>query len=561
MLGLALAVRVLHLLAVGDLPFVAQPILDSQEYDRWARAILAGQAPAGAFFQAPLYPYLLAAIYALAGARPSAAYAVQIVAAVGGCWALYRAGRALLDERLGISAAVLFATYPLFVLHDVQLLKESLAVTLASFLLWALIAARASGRSATWCLAGLVTGLLALLRENTLLLVPFLALLAWRPTARARSVLRCAAVFVVAAAVPLLPVAWRNARAGGGFLPTTFQGGVNFYIGNHEGADGTYQPLTPGKQIPGYEQSESVRLAEAAAGRALGPSEVSRYWLDRALGWAKEHPGDFLRLQLRKLRLFWSWYEWPDAVDPYYLSARSPALRLPWLDFGGVTLLALAGLWLQRRDLGRFAPVLLWIVGSMFATAAFFLFSRYRLPTVPSLMLLAAVPLRELSLAWTARRRGRIAIYGGLVVLAVLLPRLPRYEPRYDLVHFNLGRVYQEQGRVEEAAREYTQALAANPRDFLSCLNLGDLAARGGRIAEAATWFERAVALEPRSDDAEANLGGALLALDRLPEARLHLQRSLELNSRNSFALRNMALLQRREPGPAAAPGNTPPLY
>lgn len=545
-LGLALAIRLLHFAALRDDPFVAHPILDSQEYDRWARAILAGNASGEAFFQPPLYPYFIAALYALFTAKPAAVYLAQIALSVVGCWALYRAGERLAGTRAGLAAAALFAAYPLFVLHDVQLLKESLAVTLVAVMLWALLEGVAGGRPATWGIAGLVAGTLCLLRENTLLVLPLLAALAWRPAASAPARLRRIAAFLFCAALPLLPVAWRNARAGGGFLPTTFQGGVNFYIGNHQGADGTYQPLVPGKQIPAYERGESVRLAEQATGRKLRPSEVSRYWLRRSLDWARAHPGDFIRLQIHKLRLFWSWYEWPDAVDPYYLRSVSPVLRLPWLDFGGVTILALAGLWMRRRRLGELAPLLVWIAGSMLATTLFFLFSRYRLPTVPALMLLAALPLAALVEAVRVGERRSTILLGSLLAAAVVLPLLPRYQPRWDLVHFNLGRVHQEAGDPAAAAREYRMALQENPSDFLSCLNLGTMAARSGDFVEARHWFEKAVAIEPASDDAEANLGGALLAMGEEDGARTHLERALQLNPANPFALHNLQSLERR---------------
>jgi tetratricopeptide (TPR) repeat protein len=543
----ALLLRLAHFFAVRHDPLVSYPILDSQEYDRWARAIVAGNAPAEAFFQPPLYPYLVATIYAVAGAGPEAIYLFQIVVAVFGCWALYRAGSIVAGAPAGLAAAALFAVYPTFIVHDVLLLKESLAVTVVAFLLWALAGARLEATPRRWAVAGLLCGVLSLLRENALLVLPLLLPLAWWPAAPgSRRVWRVLAL-LGAAALPLLPVAWRNASAGGGFVPTSFQGGVNFYIGNHAGADGTYQPLVPGKQIPALERSESVRLAEQASGRRLRAAEVSRYWLGRALSWARAEPIAFARLQLRKLRLFWSWYEWPDAVDSYYLRASSPLLRLPWPDFGGVTILALAGLWMSRHRLGRFAVPLVWVVGSMLATTAFFLFSRYRLPTVPGLMILAGVPLAGLSEALRERQRDRAAALAAIVAAAVILPRLPGYGPRWDLVHFNLGRVYQETGDNEAAKREYGLALAANPSDFLSCLNLGTIAARQRQYEVARGWFERAARLAPDSDDAEANLGGALLALGRLEESRAHLNRALALNPGNAFAIHNLGALEKRE--------------
>ena len=46
-----------------------------------------------------------------------------------------------------------------------------------------------------------------------------------------------------ATALVLAPVALRNRAAGGELVLTTSQAGANFYIGNHPGADGRYQPL------------------------------------------------------------------------------------------------------------------------------------------------------------------------------------------------------------------------------------------------------------------------------------------------------------------------------
>ena len=90
--------RLAHLFAVREAPFVAQLALDSQEYDRWALAIAAGDWLGSApFFQAPLYPYIVALIYRFLASAPIAVYTFQIFLAVLGCWALVRAGEALAD--------------------------------------------------------------------------------------------------------------------------------------------------------------------------------------------------------------------------------------------------------------------------------------------------------------------------------------------------------------------------------------------------------------------------------------------------------------------------------
>jgi 4-amino-4-deoxy-L-arabinose transferase-like glycosyltransferase len=545
-LALALVLRLAHLWAVHDQPFVAGLAMDSQEYDRWAQRIAAGDwMGSEVFFQAPLYPYLLAFVYTLLGHRLALVYLLQIVLAVAGCWALYRAGRAMDSERTGLAAALLAAVYGPFLFYDAQLLKESLAVTAVSFLLWALAAARARPSAARWLGAGAILGILALLRENALLLVPFLLPLAWRGEDRWTGLARRGGALVAGLAILLLPVALRNGIVGGVFLPTTSQGGVNFYIGNHAGADGTYQPIVPGKQIPELERKEPARLAEQALGRRLSAGEVSNYWLGKALGWARENPGGFLRLQLRKLGMFWSWYEWPDAVDYYYVKTVSPPLRLPLPEFGGSVILALTGLVLARRRLNPFGPALLFAFGWMVSTVIFFLFARYRLPAVPALLLLGGVALAEIPTAWRSRRPQAVGL-AAIGAAAFLLPRAVGFAPRMDLVRYNLGRLAEEQGRPEEARQQYQAAFALNPRDFLAALNLGNLAARSRDWPTALGFYAQAEALEPRSDDVESNLGGAYLATRDFGQAEAHLDRALALNPRNLPALQNKTLLLAR---------------
>src|SRR5215210_5980303 len=521
LLAAALVVRLAHWWAVRDDPFFAWLVMDSQEYDRWAQGIAAGDwMGSQVFFQAPLYPYFLAVLYNVFGRSLDSIYLAQIALAVAGCWALYRAGKEMGGERVGLAAAGLAAFYGPFVFHDVQLLKESPAVAVTCFLLWTLAARR-------WFVAGLLLGVLALLRENALLLIPFLL-----PLAAGKEFLRRSAALVAGLVVVLLPVAIRNGIVGGDFLPTTFQAGVNFYIGNNSEADGTYRPIVPGKQIPELERKEPVRIAERELGRKLSPAEVSSFWMGKALSWARDHPGDFLRLQIRKLGMFWSWYEWPDAVDYYWV--RRQSLWAAPVEFGAVTLLALAGLWMIRRQPGPFAPALLFALGWMLSTAAFFLFSRYRLPAVPALMILAAVPLARIS------RRGLIAV---LVIL--ILPHLAGFEPRLDLVHYNLGRIEDERGNPDAAREHYKAAFILNPQDFLACLNLGNHAARRGDWLTALRFYDRAEKLEPTSDDVQSNLGGVYLALGQLPEAEARFDRALALNPQNPSALHNEALLLR----------------
>ena len=549
--------RLAHLLAVRDAPFVGQLALDSQEYDRWARAIAAGDWLGSApFFQAPLYPYLVALVYRfvpLAAAAPLAVYLLQIAVAVVGCWALVRAGEALAGPRAAGATGLLFALYTPFWFYDVQLMKESFAVSAVCLLLLLLVKARALDRSVLWFSVGLVAAFLALLRENMLLVVPFLLLLTWREKTGKEWLwaLRRCGLLLLGLSLPLVVVASRNAALGGGFLPTTSQGGVNFWIGNNPSADGTYRPLVPGKQVPAYEREGARILAEQAVGHPLAADEVSGYWLRRSLSWARAEPLAFVRLQFAKLGLYWDGYEWPDAVDYYWMKTLSRPLALPLLEWSAAAFLALWGVLLERRRLAVWAPVLLFELGWMLSVVAFFVFSRYRLPAVPGLLLLAAIPMARAAEAFSkGDRRRSAALWVGVAILW-LAPHVPGHSPRMDLVEFNLGRLAEERGVRTEAAGHYERTLAADPDNLPATLNLGTLAARAGDYATARVRFERAVALAPDSDDAHANLGAALLALGDLAVAERELTRALELNPENRFARHNLEILRQRRSGPA----------
>ena len=540
---LAAGVRLGYWLEVRDEPFVAKLVGDSAEFDGWARGIASGDwLGSEAFFQPPLYPYLLAVVYALGGGLDTI-YLLQVALAVLAVWGVGRVGRRLGGEGVGLAAMGLAALYGPFVFHDVQLMKESLAVLFVALLLWLTVSLRDSGRVWGWAGVGVLLGVLVLLRENAFLAGLFLVPLVFRAGEGRWAAGRRLALGLLGLALVLLPVAARNMAVGGGFLPTTFQGGANLWIGNHAGAAGTYAPLAPGAQVPALEQQAPRMLAERETGRELTPREVSRFWAGRVVDWALAEPAAFAKLQLRKLRLFWSFYEWPDSVDYYWMRGRSRILGAPLLQFGGVVILALAGLWIERRRIGPWSPVLLWTVGWTLSVVAFFVFSRYRLPVAPALIVLGAAPVAALGRSVAA---GSLRRSAGLVVVLIaawVVPALAGYAPRLDLVHHNLGRLAQERGDLMVAEVHYRQAAAVNEGFFLSRLNLGALAARTGRPEVAARWYAEAVALEPESAAAWTGLAATRLARGQLEPAREALEHALTIDPRHVEALHNLAVL------------------
>jgi tetratricopeptide (TPR) repeat protein len=544
------AVRLGHWWALRQGPFVAFPIMDSAVYLEWGRAIAAGDwLGQGEFFLAPLYPYVLAAMLALGGSVDTV-YLAQITAAVLGLLALYRAGSRLESARIGLLAAALAALCGPLVFHDVLLVKESFAASLTAGLLATLLRPDLEIRLRPWLLAGTIWGLVGLLRENAILLLPFLAGAIWIRRPRPRPFLGALGALLAGYALVALPFVARSLAVTGSPFPT-FNAGFNLYIGNNPRATGTYQPIVPGKTLPEAEGREPVRVASELVGRKLTPGQASRYWTGRSLAWMVEEPRAFLRLQARKLGLYWRFYEWPDSVDYYWAREESPALRLAFVELGGLALLAAGALWVLRRRLRPWAPVLLLVVGWTAATVAFFVFSRFRVPMLPALCLLAAVPVERTLVAFRAGRHRAAVVGAALVTLALLFPHALGHEPDRNLVAYNLAGVLAETGDLEGARQAYLEALAAAPDDFAVMLRLGDLALGQGRLPEAAAWYERATRARPEADDPWAQYGRVLALQGQGTLASQALERALALNPENITALygqAHLALLRRDVP-------------
>lgn len=544
----ALLLRWGHWASVRHLPFIAELAGDSQEYDRWAGLLLEGREPEEPFFQPPLYPYWMAGIYRLFGHRLSAVYLAQIGVGTLGLFGLYLAGARIGGRAAGIVAMTLGAVYAPAIFHEVLVGKEGLALALLCFGLAALAHAWLGGSPFTWAWTGVVFSLVALLRENFLIFLPFLALAAGFRSPRQR-IVSALSVLLGASAV-LFPVAWHNARTGAGWLPTTFQGGVNFWIGNHPGADGTYRPLTPGREIPRLERQEALRRAALDLGRPVTPEEASRYWFRRSFAWAKEEPLAFLSLQLQKLAKLFSAYEWPDVVDYYWVRSQSAVLRWPLLEWGGLVALggpALVYLAL-RRKLDTVFPVLGVFLLAAASTVAFFLFARYRLLLVPPLLLLvAAAGVSFYREAVGKASLGRWVAALALGALAWAWPHLLGFQPRTDLVAFNLGRLREERGELIQAEESYLAAARAGSCFGAAWMNAGKLAAKRGALDLAFERLKQAVNCSPESPEVWANLGILSTLRGELEEAQRALLRALALDPTLEVARRQLERLERQD--------------
>ena len=521
---------------------------DAQSYHAWAAEIAAGNwIGTGVFYQAPLYPYFLGAVYAVLGQDPLVVRACQAVLGSLACVWLALAGWRLFSKPAGIAAGLMLACYAPAIFFDGLVQKsvlDAFLLCLALLLLSRLIPEPT--RRWSWFAVGITFGFLVLSRENALVFaVAVLLWLFWRLRYLARERFVVAGCLVAGLMIVLLPVALRNLAVSGEFHLTTSQFGPNFYIGNNADASGTYEPLRFGRGDPRFEREDATALAEQATGRTLTPGEVSRYWTGRVIDYIRTQPGDWLQLMGRKVRLAWNASEVADTEDQLSYADWSFPLRFfgAFWHFGVLAPLALIGLWATASRRSELTPLYLMLAAYAASIVAFAIMARYRYPLVPFLILFASAGAVELSRTLRVRRwTQELAWVGAATVVLAVFCNWPVYSmgDMRAVTESNVGTELQARGDIDEAVALYRDALERTPNDALVHSNLGTALAADGRLDEAVAAYERALAIEPDDADSHYNLGNALFGLDRFADAAVAFREAIRIEPGHAEAHVNL---------------------
>jgi len=568
-IGIAAAatiVRILYIVEVSDHPLQLVATADPRAYDQRALEILRGQSlPEDVFFHSsPLYPYILAGIYALFGHSYTAVRAIQSAFGVATALLLLSISRMLFDRSEGIVAGTLSGLYVAFIFFDSELLMITLVVFFAVLALNLLLRFREKPRRGLALSAGLLMGLAALGKPNLLLFVPAVLVWFWWSERRATSPgdgarvpsgggarvtpagakrvspVLAGTIFLLGVVLPVAPATISNYRASGDFVLTTSNGGINFYIGNNKNADGTFL-VDQSMRADLYEGSK--RAAERRLGRKLTAGEVSSYWMDQGLDYVKERPAHVARLLGRKLLLFWNAYEIPNHYDINFFKTFSNVLRFNPFLFAWMIPFGFLGMYVSRRRWREHLLLYLFAGTYMISVLPFFVTSRYRLPIVPVMLVFAAH-----GVCWTWRRlreRERRGWAAPTVVLAIALVivNLPLVDFTLGPAYASLGAVYRELGRHEDAATAFRRATEESPGYDLAFSNLGSELLRLGRYDEAENVIKRALELNPILVVAHANLGVVYTETGKLDQAYQHLMRAVQLKPEHKEAWAGLARL------------------
>lgn len=532
----ALGLRLVYLSQLQKSPWFEAPIEDARRYDQWAQSIqndwLQLEEPfyEGPFFQAPLYPYVLALIYTLFGHSYLAVRIIQFLVGSLSVVLIYFLGKKIFNPTVGRLAAILASLYGTFIYFEGELLIPALILCVNLLMMLAVLSVLEKPGWWKWMGCGAILGFSAIARPNVLVflgvLIPWMLVqLRRRSLSVGRSLVHVMGLLLGTVLV-ISPVTVRNYVAGKDFVPISSQGGVNFFIGNNRDSDGS-TPLISGTRASWWGISfDAVQLAEEAEGRPLKASQVSNYWFRRGLEFIRDEPGAALRLMLKKLALFWGGPEVANNKDIYFFSRWTSLLGiLLWrwyiyCPFGLVAPLALVGMGLAwRRRVSGSGLVALFIFSYMVGIVLFFVTARFRLPVVPFL-----VPFAAYSLVSIFRERSLTQVV--FLVILVLLFGLAvnlnlagyRFAPLAES-HNRLGGVYLEKKMHPEAEAEFRRAISLEPNYVYPVAGLARVYGETGRIDEAIEQWEKAISLSPDMMELHFRLGFSYYAQGRLDDA------------------------------------------
>jgi len=550
------------------------PTVDAGFHDDWARSLAFGsdrasewrashlsdpQFGSAPYLRPPGFPYLLAGVYSLTGGSHLAAVAAQMILGCLSVALLFILVRRALGPGAGLMAALLFGCHWAPIYFEGELHAPALLIALQLAFAACLLRFQET-RTWSWLVAaGVMLGGAVLTRPNALLYLPAACLwLAWVARRSARPWKAHVLGLCAAVALCVLPATLRNRVVSGQWVPVTTNFGINFYLGNHAGADGLIHDDPAG--VAAFNTCYDYPSLMASLAQQLGPAatqeDVANWFADQAWRWIGEHPADFVALTWRKLR----WTVGPVEVghNKEVALERSASGVLSALPMPFPWMLGLACLGSLLHGLARrsereaekttegdrrheLTVLALLLAGAyLLSLLPFFAAARYRVPALPWLALLGSlvVPCRRL-----ARPRWFMALAAAAALVLGCYWGALEVSQGGEKWHVDRAIAEAQDGNLAAAREELNLALEANRSSSRALYELALLEHREGQPALARQHYERVLRIQSNHTLAHFNLATILREAGDFPNALSHFEAAEAASPMFAQAPYNQALL------------------
>ena len=493
---------------------------------------------------------------------------------------VYGLGRKLFSRTIGILSGVISAFYMPSVFFEGELLASGWAAFWTVASISAFISAAEKPRKLNCFVLGLCGALSIINRPEFLLFFATGCLWLFVVWARQRIAIRELLRAILLLAGGFLTIASPAAIAGyrvigkASILP--YSGGINLYIGNN----------------PHYKETINIRpglawrkLTELPADYGIKDRfEKERFFSNKALNYIRTQPAGFLKGLLYKTLQFLSSRETPRNLDIYLFRKWSSLLRVGVWKAGGFGFpyglllpLAIVGGVHACRKVST--PIWLFLVLYPSSVILVFVASRYRIPIIPIISILAAIGCTTIWQLFQSRKWAKLtSVFIIILTVAIassiagpfyaeqldyqpefyygLADSLDKHghtqeaiqaysqavssRPDYVEAHHNLALLLVDQQRIEEAITHYHAALEADPQNAGLHEDLGAALFKQGKTEDAIKHYQKAIEIEPEKATVYDNLGTAFFHLNRVSEALQYYSKSIELNPNDAVSQNNI---------------------
>jgi 4-amino-4-deoxy-L-arabinose transferase-like glycosyltransferase len=543
-LGISIGLRIIILHQWNASVFSVAVWSDSATYNQWARSIITSGDWIGTnpFLMTPLYPYLLAVIYTITGESLTAVRLIQNAIGIGTILLIFLSADKMFQRRAAFFAAMAAALYGPFYLHANLLLVETVKVFLLILSLYLLLIATEKKNIRWWIYSGLVLGAAMLCRPTDIFVVGIALLWIFLLMVQPFSLrLRSASALFAAVILIVLPVTIRNYSVSKEFIPITSNGGLNFYLGNNPKAVGVYY------NVDGLDLANDPDgriFLETTKGKNFTAGQASAYWMNEAVDYIVKQPADFIVLAGMKALLFFHYKEIGQLGYNYHFISRNAVSALGYLlTFAVILPFSVVGIVVLRKEWKKYFLLYGLLAAQFLSVILFFVTDRFRLSSMPFLILFAGFGLDWLLVQWKFQRRKVIMVGGGSLMLAMSLSTFlnVRIDDEFSTEHEYIGMNYFDMKLYEKALFEYRQALRYND-SFHIHNNIGNVYSATGNIPAAMKEYQRGSEINPRQAISVFSMGTAYVRVQQFDSALTCFAKVKHLNPRFAPAYLNAGL-------------------